>query len=193
MVNRSLIIGQLIANAHPVDVRLLFQRYGITAPPTGKTILDAYLVHGAPFLTELAAIADQNKSRFSAMAQAEPLETNKLILYADGKAAQGTAAQTADTAAKVSWTDKLFSVFDTAGQTLTTVSGAWDKISNIFTGNKTVATGSADANAALQAEMYRLQNEAANEAAANSTKTYLLIGGGILVLVLIGFMYFKNK
>ena len=191
MTNRALKIGQLIANAHPADVRLLFQQYGITVEPTGKTILDAYLVYGDQFLTKLLNIANKSISRFSNTTGKYDLETAKLTASANANYAKGSAASAADT--KATWSDKVFAVFSGAGTTLTTVAGAWNDISTIFNGGKVVNTGSGSADAALQAEMYRLQLEAEKEAGGNQTKTFLLIGAGILVAVLVVIMYLKNK
>lgn len=191
-MKRALTIGQLIANAYPADTRLLFQKYGINdVQPTGKTILDAYLVHGNQFLAELTAIAGQSIGRYSSIDGPLALETDKVLASGANSAAKAAAMATEQS--KVSWSDKVFSIFSDAGKTLTTVSGAWESISNIFSGNKSVDTGSGDANVALQAEMYRLQSEAQKEAAANSTKTYLLIGAGILVVILGAIMYSKTK
>ena len=193
MTNRALKIGQLIANAHPADVRLLFQSYGITVAPTGKTILDAYLVYGDEFLKKLLSIAGQSVSQFSNTTGYE-LETDKLVASANANIAKGNAAiATGTTEPKANWFDKAISIFSTAGTTLTTVSTAWSDISSIFNGGKTVYTGNGSSNAALQSELIKLQSEADKEAAANQTKTYLLVGAGILVVVLAVFMYLKSQ
>lgn len=184
MTNRALKIGQLIANAHPADVRLLFQEYGITVAPTGKTILDAYLVYGDPFLKKLLTIASKSISQFS-NTTGDPL--------IDGGVYDPTIAGDTQASTKASWFDKAIAIFGTAGTTLTTVSTAWNDIASIFNGGKTVYTGTASSNSALQAELYQLQLEAEKESAANQTKTYLLVGAGILVLVLAIFMYLKSQ
>lgn len=186
MTNRALKIGQLIANAYPADTRLLFQKYGITVQPTGKTILDAYLVFGNEFLIDLAQIASKSMNSFSSVIDTG-LEIDKLTAYANDKLGAATTTTSA------SWIDKLFGTFNKAGETLSTASSAWDKISAIFSGNKSVDVGTGDANTALQLEMYKLQQEAAKEAASNQTKTYLLIGAALLVVVLGFFMYQKSK
>lgn len=184
MTKRALLLGQLIANAYPADTRLLFQQYGITVQPTGKTILDAYLVYGDRFLADLANIARKSISSFSNTTGPVSLETEKLQAYAAGKTAKGTA----ELAAQPSWIDKFFTTFTKAGETLSVTANAWDKITGIFSGNKSVETGDAQ----LQLEMFKLQEEARKEAESNQTKTYLLVGAGILVIVLGFIMYNKS-
>lgn len=184
-MKRALTIGQLIANAYPADTRLLFQKYGISVEPTGKTILDAYLVHGTPFLAELVQIASKSVSKFSSIDGVLKLETDKVL--AVGAAA--TAKANAESASSGSWIDKVFNTFTKAGETLSVASGAWETISGIFSGNKAVDTG----NATLQTEIYKLQLEAQKEAEASRTKTYLLIGAGVLVAIIAFIMYQKRK
>lgn len=187
MTNRALKIGQLIANAHPADVRLLFQQYGITVEPTGKTILDAYLVYGDPFLYKLLSIANKSVSGFSSVTG---LETDKLLANAATLQAKATAEQ----AAQPSWFDKALNIFSKTGETLAVTSGAWEKISSIFSGNKSVDTGTTgNADAALQTEIYKLQLDAKTAADSNQTKTYLLIGAFVLVLILGFIMYQKSR
>lgn len=183
MTKRALILGQLIANAYPADTRLLFQRYGISVQPTGKTILDAYLVHGDRFLAELYRIAMQGMKSVSSV---DGLEVDKLNAYAAERIATGTAQQ-AETSGK------FWDIFNKAGNVLGTVAGAWDKISGIFSGNQSVDTGTGTADSQLQLELFKLQQEAAAERESAQTKTYLLIGALILVGVLGFIMYQKRK
>lgn len=184
MTNHALTIGQLIANAYPADTRLLFQKYGITVPPTGKTILDASLVHGQPFIADLYTIARQSTANFSAVVDTG-LETDKVL-------ARGEAAKNAATAAQENeknfW-QKFASIFNKAGNTVTKVSGVFEALSVLFGNGTAIDTG----NGTLSDEMYKIQLDAQKEAEANQTKTYLLIGAGILVAVLVVIMYLKRK
>jgi hypothetical protein len=191
MLNKALRIGQLIMNAHPSDVRSLFQAYGIKAEPTGKTIMDAYLVYGKPFLLDLFNIGYRNVSTFSsATGDTYGLETGKLTVYE--QAAKDKAASDA-AKAKGTTFDGISNWFDIAAKVLTTVAGGYNIFSGIFSGNKTVDTGTLNPNAAINDAMRQAKLDAQAAADANSTKTYLLIGAGIVVAVLVLIMFLKHK
>lgn len=188
MTNRALYLGQLIANAHPADVRLLFQQYGITAVPTGKTILDAYLVYGDPFLWKLGQIALKSQKLSFSRVTDTGLETDKLLASAQSK------VDALDTSSSDgSFWNKFSNIFNGAGTVLTSVAGAWDTISGVFSGGKSVSTGTTDANTQLQAEIYKMQLEQQQSQESSQTKTYLLIGAGVLVVALVVIMYIKKK
>lgn len=196
MLNKALKVGQLIVNAHPSDVRSLFLRYGITVEPTGKSVLDAYLVYGKPFLVELLDIGYKNQSGFSSVTGTIPttptlttLEYNKLSAYE--KAAYDKAA--AD-AAKTKGTtyEGVMNWFDKSASVLTAGSGLFEAISTLF-GGKKIDTGATNTSAALEAEFLNAKLEAQAAQSANNTKTYLLIGAGLLVAVLVGIMFLKRK
>lgn len=189
MLNKALRIGQNIANAHPSDVRLLFQAYGIKAEPTGKTILDAYLVYGKPFLMKLIDIGYKSVNPLSSITGTTALEVGKLTAYeqaAKDKAASEAAKTKAET------TDGIMNWFNVAATGLQVVSGYYTTISNMLQG-KAVNTGVNDPNAAIAADYIAAQKAAQEAAAANQTKTYLLIGFGLLVAVLVAMMFLKRK
>ena len=185
-MKKALKIGQLIANAHPERVRLLFQAYGIEAPATGKTIFDAYLVYGSPFLLDLTNIAYEGMSQFSGI---EGLETDKLYEGAQAKV-DAIAAET-----KGSFFDSLLNVFGTAKDYATSGIDIFNTVSGLF-GGKSVDTGtstSSEAQLELEKEMMRLQLEQQQAAQNNQLKTYLLIGAGLIVVVLLFVMFIAQK
>lgn len=192
-MQKALYLAQLIADAHPDRVRLLYQANGITAPVNAKSIMDAYLVLGTPFLMSLFEIA------YSGMNQAQgvdgtTLELDKLAAYQ--QTAVSTANELAGSTTKTSFWDGFSNVFNQAGSILTGVAGAYESISGLFGGGGGVNTGASttDQSAALlQAEMLRLQQEQAAAAAANKTKTWLLIAAGLVVAVLVVVMIIKKK
>lgn len=188
MLNKALRVGQLIANAHPNDVRLLFADYGITAQPTGKTIMDAYLVHGKPFLYDLFDIGYQSK--FSGFGETTGLEVDKLNDRANS-AYEKAAAEAA--AEKQTTLDGILSIFGKAENVLTKVKGAYDSVLSIFGKGSAVDTGGVDANTALNNEMMQAKLDAIAAQEANKTKTYLLIGAGVLLAVLAVIMYMKSR
>lgn len=192
MIKKALRIGQLIANAHPSDVRLLFKAYNIKAEPTGKTIMDAYLVYGKPFLMELFNIGYKSVNPVSAADGSTviaTLEYDKLSTYQ--QAAYDKAAAEAAKDKKSAW-ETISGWFDGASGVLTGVKSAYEGIASIFTG-KSVDTGTNDPNAALQQEYLNAKLAALAAEESNSTKTYLLIGAGLLVAVLVGIMFLKQK
>lgn len=188
MLNKALRVGQLIANAHPTDVRLLFKKYGIAVEPTGKTIMDAYLVYGKPFLFELLDIA-WNKRKVSAATGDYSLETDKLTAYAANKYETATTAAAKE---KASTYEGVLKWLDGGAAILTTVGGAWNTLSAILSGKK-VDTGTSNDASALEAEFLKAKLEAQQAQDSSSTKTYLLIGAGILVAVLVLIMFLKHK
>ncbi|MHA7109247.1 hypothetical protein ACRTDU_03925 [Sunxiuqinia elliptica] len=186
-MKRALKIGQLIANAHPDRVRLLFDRYGITAQPSGKTILDGYLVYGEPFLHDLFQIAYEGMSQFSGIYE---LETDKLLAGAQAKVDAVTTAQE-----KSSIWDGLSNIFGKAGDFLSSGVGIYNSISGLL-GGKKVDTGtstSSEAQLELEKELIRLQVEQQNQAQQNQFKTYLLVGAGLIVVVLLAAMFIKSS
>lgn len=189
MIRKALRIGQLITNAHPSDVRLLFKAYNIKAEPTGKTIMDAYLVYGKPFLMKLIEIGYKSVDPISSATGDYKLETDKLNAYA----AAATAKATADAAkAKGSVTEGIMKWFETGATGLALITNGYTAFSNMFQG-KAVGTGVTDPNAAIQSDYAKAMQEAQAAESANSTKTYLLIGTGLLVAVLVGIMFLKRK
>lgn len=192
MIKKALRIGQLITNAHPSDVRSLFQAYNITAEPTGKSIMDAYLVYGKPFLMKLFEIGYKSVSPFSsADGETYQLEFGKLDAW--GNTQTATAAALDAEKDKGSAWEWFSGAFDTSIQVLTSASAVYEGITNLFKGGKSVSTGTNDPNAALREEMMNAKIAAQAAENANNTKTYLLIGAGLLVAVLVGMMFLKQK
>ncbi|MDP3914381.1 MAG: hypothetical protein Q8R96_11680 [Bacteroidota bacterium] len=193
MIKKALRIGQLITNAHPSDVRLLFKAYNIKAEPTGKSIVDAYLVYGKPFLMELFNIGYKSVNPVSSLDGATVLTTleyNKLS--ASEKAAYDKAASDTAKAKASTWTS-ISGWFDSAGGILTGAKSVYEGIASIFSGNKAIDTGTTNADAAIQAAFMQAKLDAIAAENANNTKTYLLIGAGLLVAVLVGIMFLKRK
>ena len=189
MIKKALRIGQLITNAHPTDVRLLFNAYGITAEPTGKTIMDAYLVYGKPFLMEIFNIGYKSVNPLSSATGDYDIETDKLNAYAANKV---TAASQQSKDKKFTW-ETISGWFDTADGILTSGKGVYEGIAAIFNGGKPVDTGSGSATDAINLEYVNAKLAAQQAESANATKTYLLIGAGLLVAVLVGIMFLKRK
>ncbi len=188
-MKRALRIGQLIANAHPERVRLLFQAYGIETAPNGKSILDAYLVYGSPFLIDLTNIAYEGMSKFSGIYE---LETDKLLAGAQDKV---TAVTSTTSSSKGNFFDGLLNVFGTAKEYATGGLDIYNTISGLF-GGKKVDTGtstSTEAQLELQKEMMRLQMEQQKAEQNAKLKTYLLVGAGLVVVVLLVVMFIKQK
>jgi hypothetical protein len=193
MIKKALMIGQLITNAHPSDVRLLFKAYNIKAEPTGKSIVDAYLVYGKPFLMELFNIGYKSVNPVSSL-DGTPvltkLEYDKLSAYE--KAAYDKAASETAKSKSFSW-DGITGIFDSASGILTGFRSAYEGIASIFGGGKAVDTGATNSDEALRREITQAKLDAIAAESANNTKTYLLIGAGLLVAVLVGIMFLKRK
>ena len=188
-MRKAIQLAQLIADAHPESVRLLFQRYNIPKKPGAQPIIDAYLVYGEPFLSELFEIVYNGMSQFS---DALGLETDKLTTYAADKTAQ---AATLETDKKKGFWDGFLNVFNNAGSVLTGATSIYQGISALLNG-QSVDTGVAGQTASqteLQNQMYQvaLQEQQARE--ANRTKTWLLVGAGVLIAALVVVMFIKKK
>lgn len=179
MIERVYKIAQLIINAHTSDVRLLFQRYGINQEPTAQGIVDAYLVYGDPFLSELAAIVDSNP-----YSNATGLEIDKLNAYKDSQTAKAAELSKSNS----SFGDKLMNIFNNAGSILNSVAGAYTTVSSVFSGKK-VDTSGTD----LQTEMYKAQLEAQQAQQSNQTKTLILVFAGVAIVALVLVMLFRSK
>lgn len=188
MLKKALMVGQNIANAHPADVRLLFKKYGISVEPTGKTILDAYLVYGKPFLMQLIEIG--YKPAEIKASSTTGLEGGYLTDTSLTSTLQPMTTTTDKDKASIA--DGVTNWFDGATKVLTAGSGLFNMISTIF-GGKPIATGATNADAATQQAYLQAKLEAQQAEANNSTKTYLLIGAGILVAVLVAIMFLKKK
>ena len=178
-MHKVLYLLQLIANAHPESVRLLYQEYGISAAVSAKSIIDAYLVHGDPFLFKLFDIAWNGK--------------NQVLSSADGE------EETETTEVEVKEKNTVWNFFDnlvgTATNALSTSVTAYNTLSSIFGGNSidTGTSTSTEAQLELQKEMLAMQIQANQAESENNTKTYLLIGAGLLVAGLVLVMLMKKK
>jgi len=191
-MKKALYISQLIANAHPESVRLLFQANGITAPVSAKSIMDAYLVLGEPFLHGLFEIvyAGMKQSQFS---NADGLEEDKLAAYQQQY--QDNAAALAEAEKKTGFWEGFKRIVNTGFDIIPDVLGAYNVVAGILGGNK-IDTGTGnqtEAQMQLQLAMQQMSLEQQKAAAADKTKTYLLIGAGVLVAILVLVMFLKKK
>lgn len=186
-MKQAIRIAQLVADAHPEDVRLLFLRYNIDKEPAAQPIIDAYLVYGEPFLRELFEIAYKGMSRFSGI---EGLEIGKLTTYADTKTAE---AEKLTSTSKGGFWEGFNNVFSNAGSILTGATEIYSGLSSILNGKSvdTGVTGQTASQLELQNQMLSIQQQQAAE--ASKTKTWLLIGAGVLVAVLVVVMILKKK
>jgi hypothetical protein len=188
-MRKAIQLAQLTADAHPESVRLLFKRYKIQKEPGAQPIIDAYLVYGEPFLRDLFEIVYQGMSQFS---DALGLETDKLLASAADKKAQAAALETEK---KKGFWDGFLNVFNNAGSVLTGATSIYQGISALISGKSvdTGVTGQSASQTELQNQMYQvaLQEQQARE--ANRTKTWLLIGAGVLIAALVIVMFIKKK
>lgn len=193
-MKKALYLADLITNAYPERMRLLYQDNGITAPVSAKSFMDAYLVLGEPFLMDVFNIiwAGMKQSRFSNV-------TGDLLSYTlDTKTLAPMSTSTPTTLdenkTKTSFWDGLSNTFNTAGGILGSVVGAYDSVSGIFGSSKVgTTTDSAQAQAELQAAMYKAQLEQQQAEQDSQTKTWLLVGAGVVVVALVIVMIIKKK
>jgi len=194
-MKKAFYLAELITNAYPERMRLLYQANGINAPVSAKSFMDAYLVLGQPFLMSVFDIIwdgmkATNFSGIDGIQLSAPIDTKTL---ATSSASTTTTLDQAKT--KTSFWDGLSNTFNTAGNILGTVVGAYDSVSGIFGGNKvnTGSSSSAEAQAALQAQMYQMQLQQQQAQQESQTKTWILVGVGVLALALIAIMLIKKK
>jgi len=195
-MKRAYKLAQLIADAHPDRVRLLYQANGITAPVNAKSIMDAYLVFGQPFLVSLSEIVSDVMNTTVGIDGTVSLEFDKLA--SSQQANTDKANQMASTKSGGGFLNTLTNVFGTARNVLNTVNGAYQSVSGLF-GKSSSGSGSGSsqsqqqAQLELQAEMLRLQQEQAAAASANKSKTWLLVAAGLVVAILVVVMVIKKK
>lgn len=195
-MKKALYISQLIANAHPERVRLLFQSHGIKAPVNAKSIMDAYLVLGDPFLLQLFEIAYAGSKVAKFSNYDGPLDTSgdwdpsKIYDWSN------SATEGLDEGKKKSGFWQGFkNIFESGGDIISGIAGAYNTVSQLL-GNTgiidTDTTNQTEAQLKLQQAMYQMQLEQQKAAAADKTKTYLLIGAGVLVVILVLIMFLKK-
>ncbi len=63
-MNDAITLSREILNAHPTGVRSLFQRYGIGAEPTPRSIVLATAAFGQAFVTDLYALSQSGVNNF---------------------------------------------------------------------------------------------------------------------------------
>lgn len=191
-MKKALIIGQLIANAYPGRVHLLFKAHGITAQPSGKSIMDAYLVLGEPFLHDLFNIAYSGIEQYSGLFG---LETDKLSGYKSQQEATASTLEAKKT--KSGFWNGFKNTFKKAGNILTSVGGAYSSIEDLLRGTGIIDTGTKNATEAdleLQKQLMELQMKQQQAAQNARLKNILLIGGGLLLAGLLAVMIIRlNK
>lgn len=192
-MNNAIYLAKLITNAYPESMRLLYQSYGIQAPVSASSFIDAYLVHGNAFLVKAFSSAWDNMkaSKFSGVDGLDAsLEYDALAAYQQQNL--DALSSVADEAQKTSWLDSVLGAFSNVANTAGSVFGTYAGIKSYLDGD-TTSLSQTDAQTALQYQAYQAQLAQKQAESQSQMKTWLLVGVGVIVVALLVIMYLKKK
>lgn len=200
----AIALSREIMNAHPDGVRSLFQRYGIGAKVTPRTIILASQAFGDEFVAELYKLhrGGKNYDGISSLGYSSGLIDYSSSLWDGASATQydvsgnllsGTSTQqivSGQTESNGSFWDRFKGIFsDVAGIVNTGV----NTYNAVKTGSTAQTTEQAQTQAQIEAQRYAMELQAQQEAAATKTRQYLIVGVILVVLVVAAVLIFRKR